>query len=170
MKIEMTVVYIIVAALVIVPYIAIIFFGSGKGKKISSRFKEEVKNNGLHIAQKEAWNRHIIGVDNTKNILLFAQYNEENVVDTFKINLNEVDRVDVFEKKNTIKLDNKPSEVLEYIGLDVLLFDGRTHEICFYDTHIDVAQNYEQEHAEKWRAILVGQKNSKMPIKNTTAA
>jgi hypothetical protein len=170
MKTEMLAVYILVAALVIVPYIAIIVFGSGKGKKLNRRFKEEVKAKGLNISEKESWNRHTIGVDKEKQTLVFSQYNEDNSVSTAIINLNELVGVDIFQKNNVIKVDNKRSEVLDSSGLNLQLLHDQRQEIRFYDTRVDVAQNYEREHAEKWRTLLLSFKKPKNSLKGTVAA
>lgn len=170
MKIEMIAVYLLVAALVIVPYIAIIVFGSGKGKKLNKRFTEEVKAKNLNISEKDAWNRHIIGVDKEKKTLVFCQYNEDNTVNTSVIDLNEVIAIDVYQKNNVIKIDNKKSEVLDSSGLDLQLLREQRFAVRFYDTRVDVAQHYEREHAEKWRTLLLGFTKPKTSVKRTTAA
>jgi hypothetical protein len=170
MKTEMIAVYILVAALVVVPYIAIIMFGSGKGKKLNKRFNEEVKAKGLKITEKDSWNRHTIGVDKEKQILVFSQYNEDNTVNTLIVNLNELTVVDIFQKINVIKIDNKRSEILESSGLDLQLLNDQHHQIRFYDTRVDVAQNYEREHVEKWRTLLLSLKKPKTSLTNNVAA
>ena len=166
----MIVVYVLVAALVIVPYIAIIVFGSGKGNNLNKRFNEEVKAKGLNITEKDSWNRHTIGIDKEMQTLVFSQYNEDNTLNTTIINLDEVKAIDIFQKINVIKIDNKRSEVLESSGLDLQLLNDQRHEIRFYDTRVDVAQSYELEHAEKWRTLLISLKKSKSLLKSKVAA
>ena len=170
MKVEMIAVYVIVAALVIVPYIAIVIFGSGKGKKINKHFKNEVKAHNLNITEKESWNRHILGVDKEKQMLIFCQYTNENSVETLFVDLNEITAVDLLLRTNVVKAENKRTEILDSSGLDLHLLHGKQQEICFYDNTIDVAQHYEREHAEKWRALLLSLKKPKPALKNTVAA
>lgn len=166
----MTVVYLLVAALVIVPYIAIIFFGSSKEKKLKKRFNEEVNKQNLNISEKESWNRHILGVDKEKSKLVFSQYSESGILETKTLDLNQVSKIDLYEKINTIKIDNKKSEVLDTLGLDFTLLNGELLTIRFYDTRQDVSQHYEREHAEKWRSIALNLKNAKIVGNNNIAA
>ncbi|HEA30585.1 MAG TPA: hypothetical protein ENH91_11415 [Leeuwenhoekiella sp.] len=170
MKTEMIAVYVIVAALVIVPYIAIIVFGSGKGKKINKDFKNEVKSHALNISKKESWNRHVIGVDKEKQQLIFTQHGEDSTVNTQIIDLNKVLAIDIFQKRNVVKENNKRNEFLDSLGLDFLMEHKERQTLRFYDTRVDVAQNYEMEHAEKWRELLLDLKRSKDALKNTAAA
>lgn len=154
MNTEMFAVYVIVAAVVILPYIGFLLFGSTKSKALTKYFNELIKSQNLSISEKEVWNRHVIAVDENSKTLIFVQNNEDDSFFSSIINLEKVLNVEVVQKQNYTRVNGCKQATLDVTGLEFMMTDHTTKVVYFYDNNIDISQNYEFEHAEKWHFKL----------------
>lgn len=150
----MLAVNIAVVSLVFVPYLLFIIIGQKEARKLSSKFKEEVKKNNLQINERENWNQNILGLDVSKQKLLFVQKrNEEFCIELIDLNSVKLSRLAVESKE--IVVNEKKENLLQTITLEFLGYNlQEKQEVCLYDFELNFSQDFEMRRAEKWNKLI----------------
>ena len=103
---------------------------------------------------KEQWSNRIIGIDTSKNVLLYTQF----IQGEFKhqqLDLNAVARVHILEDLQSKRIEGKLSSTLENLALELVLKGNEASIILnFYDSLLDASQNFEMKRANSWKTTI----------------
>lgn len=154
MNLEMLVVNIAVVSIVFVPYLIFIIIGQKEARKLSSKFKEEAGRHNLKISERENWNQNILGLDVSKQKLLFVQRrNDEFLVELIDLSPVKLSRLAVDSKEAMV--NEKKENVLQRIDLELINYNMQVkHMICLYDSELNFSQDFEMRRAEKWNKLI----------------
>ena len=153
MKLNMILVFALVVGAVAIPYIFFVSSASN-AKKLSNFFKAQAAKQGLSFNLKEQWSNRIIGIDTSKNVLLYTQF----IQGEFKhqqLDLNAVARVHILEDLQSKRIEGKLSSTLENLALELVLKGNEASIILnFYDSLLDASQNFEMKRANSWKTTI----------------
>ena len=131
------------------------FFHWWKSKHIeklnSQTFKEFVESEHLHLDILESWRNHyILGIDSTKNILVYARQGQFPTVTS--IDLDDVDHLRIDAHYIHSGMFKKPSKKLDYLDLVLYFKDSRRlpksipifdkQEVPYLTDEIAIANNW----------------------------
>lgn len=154
MKISMDVMKIFVTLMIVLPYIWFILMGKSATKKKEKIFNKLLKQEQLTLTSKEMWNNSIIGINETKKIMLFVKLKDAQK-DFFIISLNDVKSCQINKVKRDFKKDKKMEFELQKLDLE-LSFISKTPNVLlnFYDINDSLSQDFEMQRAEKWETLI----------------
>lgn len=154
MKISLTLVTIIITLLSVLPFFWFMYLGKNTERKHKKRLEELIKGENLILNQKEYWNNNLIGIDETKKVLLFVKVvGSENLIT--KIDLHDVKSCNINKITRDFKKDKKTESELQMLNLDVT-FASRKPDITltFYDIKDDFAEEFEMKRAGTWETMI----------------
>ncbi len=124
-------------------------------------FQSFAKTIGVKPAKIENWrNLYLLGLDPNSKILLYFK-DGSNPEQTF-INLEEVVKINIYEKSRIVELGVEKRNVLDYLGIQFNFKDHYKPEkiIEIYDAEIFSGQDGESVLAKKWVELLKSQLNN----------
>ncbi len=124
-------------------------------------FQSFAKTIGVKPAKIENWrNLYLLGLDPNSKILLYFK-DGLNPEQTF-INLEEVVKINIYEKSRIVELGVEKRNVLDYLGIQFNFKDHYKPEkiIEIYDAEIFSGQDGESVLAKKWVELLKSQLNN----------
>ena len=150
----MSVIHILTILFCVVPLIWIVLIGKNNNNKINKRFRDAIKRENLSFSLKEQWSNNFIGVDTSKNWLVFLKLNsEESSIQ--KIDLAEVESCEIKIKSREFIKDKQKETVLELLDLELSFYnEGESIVLNFYDSNGDFSENYELDRAKKWQNLI----------------
>ena len=138
----------------LVPYMWFIYAEKNKDKKTEKIFKDALKNKNISLSIQEQWSNNIIGIDESKNRLIYLNINSHETsflsIDLSTLKSCQIDkqtRVFVKDKKNEIELQALNLEL-------TFLADHEPVILNFYDCNVEYHEFYELERAEKWQTLI----------------
>lgn len=168
MKMSELVMTILITLLAIFPFMWFTYLGKKTFRNSHKIIKDLLKEEGLSFNQKEFWNHNFIGIDETKNRLLFIKVKSpENTI--FKIDLNDVKSCQIHKNTNDYKRDKKIESELQTLDLELGFYSKKANiKLNFYDIEDRLSENFEMKRAEKWQQSIFANipKNS---VKSTAA-
>jgi len=168
MKISMDVMKIFVTLMIVLPYIWFIFMGKSATKKKEKIFNQLIKQEQLTLTSKEMWNYSIIGIDETKKIMLFIKLKNAQK-DFFSINLNDVKSCQINKVTRDFKKDKNMVFELQTLDLQLRFISKKPDLILnMYDINENISQDLEMKRAEKW-VTLIQQNIHKQVVRKTAA-
>ena len=120
-----------------------------------------MKKGAGKISKIENWrNLYLLGLDPNSKILLYFK-DGSNPEQTF-INLEEVVKINIYEKSRIVELGVEKRNVLDYLGIQFNFKDHYKPEkiIEIYDAEIFSGQDGESVLAKKWVELLKSQLNN----------
>ena len=150
----MSVIHILTILFCVVPLIWIILIEKNNNNKIKKRFKEAIKRENLSFSLKEQWSNNLIGIETSKNTLVFVKLDSEEA-SILKINLAELKSCEI-KIKSRAYIKNKQKEmVLEQLDLELTchIKDGSI-VLNLYDSNEAFSENYEVDRAERWQNLI----------------
>ena len=150
----MDVMKIFVTLMIVLPYIWFILMGKSAAKKKEKIFNKLLKQEQLTLTSKEMWNNSIIGINETKKIMLFVKLKDAQK-DFFSINLNDVKSCQINKVKREFKKDKKNEFELQKLDLELSFISKKPNAILnFYDINDSFSQDFEMQRVEKWMALI----------------
>lgn len=153
MKIDILFVHIAVVAAVAIPYILFILAAARPRKHLKLLFNKEAIALDLNLDQIDRWNSNIIGIDKTRQKVLFVQ-RIRGVVSVQLIDLRTVKNSLLLHQTRTAKLNERKEEILQKVELELLMHNGDKQMINFFDIDLTYFQDFELRNAEKWGEII----------------
>jgi len=128
--------------------------GKNNARKKEKLFKDAVKNENLSFNTKEQWNNNFIGIDESKNILIFIKLiNQETSV--LKIDLKRLKSCQINRKTRDFKKENKMETELQSLGLELsFLMKSEINTLNLYDINDRFSEDLEMKRAEKWQTLI----------------
>jgi site-specific DNA-adenine methylase len=154
MKISLTVVIIFTTLSVVLPYLWFILAGKNDNKKNEKLFKDVIKGENVSFNTIEQWNNNLIGIDESKNILMFIKLiNQE--ASSLKIDLNQLKSCQINRKTRDYKKEKKMETELQSLDLELtFLFKSEIITLHFYNTNDEFSEDFELKRAEKWQTLI----------------
>lgn len=124
-------------------------------------FQSFAKSIGVTPAKIENWrNQYLLGLDPNSKILIYFR-SGSNPEQTF-INLEEVHKINIYEKSRVVELGVEKRNVLDYLGIQFNFKDNYKPEklIEVYDAELFSGQDGETVLAKKWVELLKSQLNN----------
>ena len=153
MKIDIIFVHFAVVAAVAIPYILFILAAAIPRKHLKTKFNEEAKILDLKFDRIDRWNSNIIGIDITRQKVLFIQRKREEI-SVHLIDLKTIKSSLLTHQTATIKINKKNEEILQKVDLELSMYNGDKRIISFFDCDITYYQDYEMKNAEEWSKII----------------
>lgn len=153
MKIDILIVHFAVVAAVAVPYILFVLAAARQRKNLKSRFNSEALALNLKLDRVDRWNSNIIGIDKTRQKVVFVQRRREEII-VQVIDLKIIKSSVLLHETATVKIDKKKEEVLQKVELELFMYNGDIQTISFFDCDMTYYQDYEMKNAEKWNQII----------------
>lgn len=139
--------------LVFLPFILLPLIQNSDRKKLQKKSGEESSKYGLSLDQKENWSMNFIGIDSAQKKLLWIQKLENDFI-TELIDISRVRSTKLIVAECQKKINGKPEKVLERIDIEFLFFDEEKKIKNFYDYDLNLSQDLEIMHAEKWNELI----------------
>ena len=154
MKISMSVMIILTTLFCVLPFAWFMLIGKNNARKKEKLFKDAVKNENLSFNTKEQWNNNFIGIDESKNILIFIKLiNQETSV--LKIDLKRLKSCQINRKTRDFKKENKMETELQSLGLELsFLMKSEINTLNLYDINDRFSEDLEMKRAEKWQTLI----------------
>lgn len=150
----MSVIHILTILFCVVPLIWIVLIGKNNNNKINKRFKNAIKRENLSFSLKEQWSNNFIGLETSKNTLVFVKLDSEESA-ILKINLAEVKSCEIKIKSREYIKDKQKETVLELLDLELTFYnEGASIVLNLYDSNGDFSENYEVDRAERWQNLI----------------
>lgn len=150
----MTVMKIFVTLMIALPYIWFILSGKSATNKKVKIFNKLIKPEQLNLSQKEIWNNCIIGIDQTKKVLLYIKIKDAQK-EFLIFNLNDIRTCQVNKVKREFQKDKKKEFELQKVELELSFISKKPNMILnFYDLNDSFTQDFEMQRAEKWMALI----------------
>lgn len=153
MKIDIMFVHFAVVAAVAVPYILFVLAAAGQRKNLNSRFNSEALALDLKLDQVGRWNSNIIGIDKSRQKVVFVQQRREEIA-VQVIDLKTIQSSVLLHQTAMVKIDKKKEEVLQKVELELTMYNGDIQAISFFDCDMTYYQDYEMKNAGKWSQII----------------
>lgn len=153
MKIDIIFVHFAVVAAVAIPYILFILAAASQRKHLKLRFNKEAKDLDLKLDLVDRWNSNIIGIDKSRQKVLFVQRRREEIFAQV-IDLKTVKGSLLLHQTGTVKIDEKKEEVLQKVELELSMYNGDKQVISFFDCDMTYYEDYEMKNAGKWSEII----------------
>lgn len=162
MDISFIVVCLILVGGVFIPFFLFNAAGKKTAIRIENKVKEVITKNNLNISESENWGDTYIGLDTKQRKFLYLKFkvseNVEELVDLDTINICQI-----VEKRKSVKINDKKELIVEKLDIDILLKNGKSLLLNFYDNYENRTEDFEHARAEKWKAIL-NRLTSKVPF------
>lgn len=166
MKISISVMIIFTTLFCVLPYLWFILIGKNNSKKNEKLFKDVIKGENVSFNTKEQWNNNFIGIDESKNILMFIKLiNQE--ASSLKIDLNQLKSCQINRKTRDYKKEKKMETELQSLDLELTL-KSDTIMLHFYNTNDQFSEDMEMKRAEKWQTLI--EQSKLKPISHKKAA
>lgn len=153
MKIDIIFVHFAVVAAVAIPYILFILAAARQRKHLKLRFNREAKALDLKLDRVDRWNSNIIGIDKSRQKVLFVQRKREEIAVQL-IDLKSIKSSLLLHQTGTVKINKKNEDILQKVELELSMYNGDKQMISFYDCDMTYYQDYEMKNAEKWSQII----------------
>ncbi|MBK5214763.1 MAG: hypothetical protein JJE55_14010 [Flavobacteriaceae bacterium] len=154
MKISMSVVIILTTLCCVLPYIWFVFIAKNEAQKIKKLVKDAIKKENVSFNTKEQWHNNLIGIDETKNLLLFVKMNSQETP-FVRIDFSELKSCRINIKSRDFKKEKKWETELQALDLELTFFSEKEAIILnFYDMNDDFTEYYEMKRIEKWQALI----------------
>ena len=154
MKISMSVIIILTILFCVLPCIWFVFVGKNNEKNIKKQLKDAIKREKMSFSVKEEWNNKFIGIDEIHNSLLSLKMNSLEP-DFSRIDLMEVKNCKIIAKTREFIHDKKKVTALRLLEMELtFLTDKEPVILNFYDSDIDIHEDFELKRAEKWLALV----------------
>ena len=155
MDLSITIIGLLLLALFIFPVILISRSGKSKMKKFEKDFFSEVSRNELNISEKDFCNEFAIGIDTSKNKIIYLDWSGPERIDC----IFELKDVKIFESEPSLGKRNKKNfsyKKVERLGLRFCFKDSakRDVNITFYIAGIGQQIDYQVKLFEKWSKII----------------
>lgn len=141
----------VLVGLVLIPFFLLV---KTKDKKMTDKVKDLIIQNNLKIYESENWGNSYIGLDSNQRKILFLKKTESDCIWQL-LDLTAIADCQLNEKRTVLKIRNKKEFLLEKLDLDILLKNGDTLVLNFYDSEDYRTENFELARAEKWRTKLI---------------
>lgn len=156
----MSVVIILTTLCCVIPYIWFAFVGKNDAQKLKKLIKNAVKKENVLFSIKEQWSNNLIGIDETKNLLLFIKVNSPETP-FVRIDLSELKSCQIKIKSREYIKEKKRETELQSLDLEFIFYTEKEPIILnFYDMNDDFTEYYEMKRIEKWQALIQQQINS----------
>ena len=154
MKISMSVMIVFTTIFCVLPFAWFMLIGKNNARKKEKLFKDAVKNDDLHFTTKEQWNNNFIGIDESKNILVFIKLiNQETSI--LKIDLKRLKSCQINKKTRDFKREHRMETELQALDLELsFLLKNEITTLNFYDINDQLSEDFEMKRAEKWQTII----------------
>lgn len=157
MKIPMLVMIIITTVLCLLPFVWFMLIGKNNTRKKEKLFKDALKAENVSLSNKEQWNNSFIGLDTSKNILVFIKMVDQAPT-IHKIDISQIKNCDINRKTRDFKKDKKMESELQSLSLEITTHsDSEPITLLFYDINDQLQEDFEMKRAETWRELI--QKN-----------
>jgi hypothetical protein len=167
MKISMSVMIILTTLFCVLPFAWFMFIGKNNSRKKEKLFKDAIKDENLSFNTKEQWNNNFIGIDESKNILMFIKLIKQEA-SILKIDLNEIKSCQINKKTRDFKRENKMETELQSLDLELaFLTKSEIVTLNFYDINDEFSEEFEMKRAEKWQTLI---QQSKLKISSNKRA
>lgn len=153
MKIDILIVHFAVVAAVAIPYILFVLAAARQRKHLRLRFDKEAKDLDLKCDQVDRWNSNIIGIDKTRQKILFVQRRREEI-SVQVIDLKTVKSSLLLHQTGTVKINKKNEEILQKVEVELSMYNGDKQIVSFFDYDVTYYQDYEMKNAGKWSQII----------------
>ena len=159
----MSAILIFTTLFVVLPYLWFILIGKINSNKNDKLFKDVIKREKMSFNTKEQWNNNFIGIDESKNILMFIKLiNQETSFS--KIDLNKLKSCQINRKTMDLKKEKKTESKLQSLDLE-LIMKSDTITLHFYDTNDQFSEDMEMKRAEKWQTLIEQSKFTTISLK-----
>ena len=154
MKISISMIFIITTLFCLLPYLWFILIGKTNTKKQEKLFENAIKGENASLNTKEQWNNNFIGIDESKNILIFLKYiNQE--ASFLKIDLNQIKSCQINSKTKDYHKEKKIETQLQTLDLELVIsLKNETIILNFYDVNDSFSEDLEMKRAEKWQTLI----------------
>ena len=136
----------------VLPYLWFILIGNNNSKKNEKLFKDVIKRENVSLNTKEQWNNNFIGIDESKNILMFIKLINQEAT-SLKIDLNQLKSCQINRKTRDYKKEKKVETELQSLDLELIL-KNETVTIHFYNMNDQFSEDMEMNRAEKWQTLI----------------
>lgn len=153
MKIDIIFVHFAVVAAVAIPYFLFILAAARQRKHLKLKFNKEAKALDLELDQVDRWNSNIIGIDKTRQKVIFVQRRKEEI-SVQVIDLRAVKGSVLLHQTRTVQINKKKEEILQKVELELSMYNGDKQIISFFDCDMTYYQDLEMKNAGKWNEII----------------
>gem|GEM_PF-1635211 len=168
MKVSSTVVIVIITLLCIFPFVWFMLIGQKATLKSKKIIKGLIQKEDLTLNNEAFWNRSFIGIDPTKNILLYVKLTTETP-EVLKLDLNDVKTCRINRVARDYKHENRTESELQSLFLEIGFASNKPDvALKFYDIEDKFSENLEMNRAETWQKAIL-EAISKNSSKNTAA-
>lgn len=150
----MLVMIILTTVFSIFPFAWFILLGKYNTKKIENKFKEAIERENLNFSTIEQWNYTLIGIDASKNILMFMKLIDQEI-SIIKIDLNHIKGCHINKQTREVKKDKKMETELQSLDLELsFLMKSEITTLNLYDINEQLSEYFEVKRAEKWQTSI----------------
>lgn len=154
MKISMSVIIIFTTLFCILPFAWFMLLGKYNTKKIENKFKDAIKRVNLNFNIKEQWNNKLIGIDTSKNMLIFMKLIDQEV-SVIQIDLNQIKSCHINKQTKEVKKEKKTETELQSLDLELsFLLKSEITTLNLYDINDQLSEYFEMNRAEKWQRLI----------------
>jgi hypothetical protein len=138
----------------VLPYLWFILIGKNNRNKNEKLLKDYIKAEDVSFNIKEQWNNNFIGIDESKNILMFIKLiNQET--SSLKIDLTQLKSCQINIKTKDFKKEKKIETELQSLDLELaFLFKSEIITLHFYSTNDEFSEDFELKRVEKWQTLI----------------
>ncbi len=160
MNTSFPIVSLILVGCVFIPFFLFNAAGLGERKKRRSTIKQLVAKNNLNVTEYEHWGKRYLGIDTAQRKALFVtNFQAQDRVQLLDLDI--IKSCQIGEKRKLTKAKGRQELILEKLNLEVVLKNGHSIFLDFYD-HTDTdTEDFEVKRAEKWKAIITSHSNPK---------
>ena len=168
MKVSISVMIIFTTLLCVLPFVWFMLMGKNTTRKNGKLFKNVIKEENASFNVKEQWNNNFIGIDESKNVLMFIKLNNQETP-FLRIDLNDIKSCQINKKTRDLKKDKKMESELQSVDLEFTYLTKKEMIVLnFYDINDEFSEDLEMKRAEKWQALIKETQQKK--ILNKSAA
>ncbi|SDB31632.1 hypothetical protein SAMN03097699_0665 [Flavobacteriaceae bacterium MAR_2010_188] len=151
----MSVMIVLTTLFCVLPYLYFMLMGNYNTKKKEKLFKDAIKGENLTLNNKEQWNDSFIGLDESRNILIFIKLvNQEPTI--LKVDLKQITTCQINRKTREFKKEKKMESELQSLDLELTIQSkGEPITFNFYDIVEEFSENLELKRAEKWQTLIL---------------
>ncbi len=150
----MSVIIILTTLFCVLPYLWFVFIARTNTKKIKKQIKDAIKSENVSFSKKEQWNNNFIGIDESKNLLMFLKMNSQETP-FLRIDLNELKSCQINRKSRDFKKEKKMETELQSLDLELTFFTEKEAIILnFYNMKDEFSEDFEMKRIEKWQVLI----------------
>lgn len=155
MKISVNIVIAIITLLCVLPFVWFTLVGKRRTAKQQKIIKDLIKGEDVNFNHKEFWNQSFIGVDDSKNRLLFSKLMTSDH-QVMNIDLNEVKSCKIDKITREFNRDKKVESQLQKLNLELAFNSQKPNAIItIYDIEDNLSEDFEMKRAEKWQKVIL---------------